>query len=710
MARVDYTLSDKNALMVRYGFQNFSQVFPGAFPLVGGTQNPERFQNGTFGLTSSLSPQLLNDFRFSYDRWKNFSEAQNRGKPIDQQLGITLYTSEAFDQGFPGNISYGNSSINSVGESDPFLVLTNTFQFYDGLTWGHGAQTVKAGGDVKRNRGITDCVVHGNGYYTFSGQYTGDGFADFLLGYPNFYLVSISPSARIHVFQSQMSFYVLDDWKVSPKLTINAGLRYEYEQYPWDSGGASAVFDPTLVGPTGVVGGLRYPKQNKSAQPFYTQVRPDLPFGFLDRKSALISDKDKFAPRFGFAYRPFDNTRTVIRGGYGWYISSPQNLNIEGNLLFDPPTYLTPAWTGNPTVPNLTWNGIPGVTPASLLKSVTFSALTGPEQHYLHGYTQQYSLSVARELAHNTSLEVQYLGSKSTHLETFWDYNWTQPSPLPLSQTLPYPAWGRLFGGDSGGNATYNALLLSAERRFSTGLSFHAGYTYGKGIGSRGARGYYGNGSQIQDPGNRKNEVGPIGDDVTHRFVLSYVYELPFGPGQHFGGSMGGVAGKVVGGWRLSGITTLRTGFAVVGPTVSGVNCNSSNCNFCRPDLIGKPMLSSNGVDTPRWDVKAFDWPNNPAHAPESPRFGNAGYNILRGNNLNAWDAALLKDTKFLERYNLEFRFEMFNFPNHPNFADPCGGFPAVDNGTFGRTFSTLQIGPGTFDARDIQLGLKLYW
>jgi carboxypeptidase family protein len=700
LARVDYSLSEKNALMIRYGYQNFSQIYPGTFPLVGGSQNPERFQNGAMTLTSSITPHFLNEFRFGYNRWNNFSEGQNRGKPIDQELGIKLYTSEPFDQGFPGGISFGNSTISGVGESDPFLVLTNTFQFYDGVTWIHGAHTVKAGASMMRNRGITDCVVHGNGVYSFSGQYTGDGFADFLLGYPNSYLVSTSPSARIHVFQTQMAYYVLDDWKVTPKLTLNAGLRYEWEQYPWDTTGASAIFDPTLRGPTGVVGGLRYPKQNKTAEPFYTQVRPDLPFGFLNRKSALLSDKNNFAPRFGFAYRPFDNTRTVIRGGYGWFYASPQNNNIEGNLDFTVPTYVTPSWFGNPTVPNLTWNGIPGVAPADLVKSLTFSGLTGPETQFVNGYTQQYSLGVAREVAHNTSIEVQYVGSKSTHLEEYYDYNWTQPSPLPLVPRLPYPSWGRLDGFSSGGNATYNALLVSAERRFAEGLSFHAAYTYGKALGSRGARSYYGNQSQVQDPGNLKAEYGPTGDDVTHRFVLSYVYELPFGPGKLFGGSVGGVAGKVVGGWRLAGITTLRTGFALLGPLVSGANCNSSNCNYCRPDLIGNPMLPSTGVDTPRFNARAFDWPLNPAHPLENPRFGNSQPNLLRGNYQNAWDMALLKDTKFRERYNLEFRFEMFNFPNHANFSDPC---IAVDSGTFGRTF-------GASDGRDIQFALKLYW
>jgi len=704
LARVDYTLSDKNTLMVRYAGQKFTQTYPGAFPLVGGYSNPLFFQNGALGLTSNLSPTLLNEFRFGVDRWNNYTVGQNAGKPIVQQLGLMFHASTPSDYGFPQQITLGATNFSGIGETYPFLAVTNSFQWYDGVTWSHGRHTVKAGANVMRNRAVTDCSVDGNGAYSFSGQYTKDGFADFLLGYPASISATLSPTARIHAFQTQQSYYVLDDWKVTPNLTVNVGLRYEFEQYPWDKEGASAIFDPALVGPTGVVGGLLYPKQNKSAQPFYTQERPDLPFGFFNRKSALLSDKNNFAPRFGFAYRPFGNTQTVIRGGYGWFYSSPQNTNIEGNLDFSPPTYVTPNFVGNPTVPNLTWNGIPGVPPTDFVKSLTFGALTGPEYQFLNGYTQQWSLSVGRQIAKNTSFEIQYVGSKSTHIEDSFDYNWTEPSPLPLASVLPYPAWGRMFGFDSGANATYNALLVSAERRVGTGLTFHAAYTYGKAMGYRGGRGYYANLSQVQDPGDRRLEDGPTTDDVANRFVLSYVYELPFGPGHHF--AVGGTAGKVIGGWKVSGITTLRTGFAVLGPLVGSANCNSSHCNYCRPDLIGNPMLNSNGVNTPRFNVAAFDWPYNPSHTPpENPRFGNASPNLLRGNDLNDWDLALLKHTKLHERFDLEFRFEMFDFPNHPNFADPCS---SADSGTFGRTFSTVPVGFG--DARSIQFALKLYW
>jgi len=404
LGRVDYTLSPKHNLMGRYAIQDFSQTYPGTFLLVGGSSNPERYQNGAIALTSNLTPNFLNEFRVAYNRWNNYYVGQNAGKPIAQNLGLMFHASTPSDYGFPESVGIYTSTISGIGEGYPFLVVTNGFQWYDGLTRTHGRHTLKAGADIKRNRAITDCSVHANGVYSFTGQYSGDGFADFLLGYPGAIVATLSPTARIHAFQTQQAYYFLDDWKVSPKLTLNAGLRYELEQYPWDAEGASAIFDPTLRGPTGVVGGLRYPQQNKSAQPFYTQERPDLPFGFFNRKSGLFSDKNNFSPRFGFAYRPFANTKTVVRGGYGWFYSSPQNINIEGNLDFSPPTYVTPSFYGNPTVPNLTWNGIPGVPPTSFVQSLTFGALTGPETQFLNGYTQQYSLSVGRELSPNTSV------------------------------------------------------------------------------------------------------------------------------------------------------------------------------------------------------------------------------------------------------------------------------------------------------------------
>ena len=702
LTRVDFALSQKNTLMARYAYQNINQVYPGPFPLVGGYRNPELYQNLAIGWTSNVTPNFVNQFRFGYGRWNNFAAGQNQGNPIAQKLGLMFHSASPVDAGFVQQVTLNTTIFNGIGETYPFLILNNTFQWYDGITWVHGKHTVKAGANIMRNRDITDCAVDANGAYTFSGQYTGDGFADFLLGYPNQLTATLTPPARIHAFQTQQAYYVLDDWKVSPKLTLNLGLRYEFDQYPWDKEGASVVFDPSLGGG---VGGLLYPPQNKTAQPFYTQERPDLPFGFLNRKSALLPDKDNFAPRFGFAYRPFNDTRTVVRGGYGWYYSSPQTINLEGNLDFSPPTYVTPNFYGNPTVPNVTWNGVPGVPPADFVKSLTFGVLSGPEQQFLNGYTQQWSLGVAREVSRNTSVEVQYLGSKSSHIEDSFDYNWTAPSPLPLATRLPYPAWGRLYGFDSGAAATYNALLVSAQRRFAKGFSFQAAYTYGKAICTFGGRQYYANGSYLQNPGERRLEKGPIGDDVTNRFVISYIYDLPFGPGQHFAGNTQGIAGKVIGGWSVSGITTLRTGFTIFGPLVSTANCNSAFCNFCRPDLIGNPMLNSNGVNTPRYNVAAFDWPLNPAHAPENPRFGNSQPNLLRGNDLNLWNLALLKDTRFHERFDLQFRFEMFNFPNHPNFGDPCG---YADSPNFGRTFSTAAGSAG--NGRDLQFGLKLYW
>jgi outer membrane receptor protein involved in Fe transport len=210
----------------------------------------------------------------------------------------------------------------------------NTFQWYDGITWSKGKHNIKAGGDIRRHRADAFLGTRLNNSYTFTGQFSGDGFADFLLGDMASSSIALSPNETGRFRRTMLAFYVLDDWKVSPKLTLNVGLRYEYAQVPVELSGLTPSFDPTLANGQG---GLRFPKQNKDAEPFYRNVRPDLGFGYLDRETLFTPDKKDFAPRFGFAYRPFGGTGTVIRGGYGIFYSEAQMMNLVQNSVTGPP-------------------------------------------------------------------------------------------------------------------------------------------------------------------------------------------------------------------------------------------------------------------------------------------------------------------------------------------------------------------------------------
>ncbi|MFN7920304.1 MAG: carboxypeptidase-like regulatory domain-containing protein [Bryobacteraceae bacterium] len=695
--RFDWRVTDKHDLMVRYGIQDIYQYTPGTFPQVGGLIVPQKPQNLAINLTSIVTPRVLNEFRASYGRQIHRQRGQNSGNPIAANAGIPFAPKEGSGAGFVEGIGLGNTIFSALSEQQPWFLTVNSFQWYDGVTWSRGKHNFKAGADIRRHRADAFLGTRLNNQYTFSGQFSGDGFSDFLLGNMASSSIALAPNETGRFRRTMTAFYFLDDWKVSSKLTINVGMRYEYAQVPRELGGLTPTFSPSLAGGQG---GLLFPKHNTNAAPFYQKIRPDLGFGLTDRETLFTSDKNNLAPRFGFAYRPFGGTRTVVRGGYGIFYSGPQLMNLVQNSVTGPPAQLWAGYTSDLTKPTLTWAGDIS-NPNGSLATAIFGVLTGPENKWLDGYTQQWSMSVAQEVTRSTVVEVQYLGSKSTHIENSLDYNATQPGPGNVQTRIPWPKWNRVFGFNSGGAANYNALLASAEKRMGKGLMFKAAYTFSKTLTKNGARSS-GNVGQVQNPFNLRLNNGYSSDHLPHRFTANFLYELPFGRGKSYGTNIPRVADFLLGGWTTSGIWTLHNGYHLTSPTIAAGNCNSSPTNLCRPDALSDPYLGGTGLVTPRWNRDAFDWPLNTAkHAAQAPRFGSATTNMLRGNPVNAWDIGIFKNFAFKENYRFEFRTELFNAFNHTNFASPN---TSVENPNFGRTFST-SINP-----RTIQFGLKFYW
>ena len=698
LMRVDHRLSSKHDFMSRYTLQDREIYAPGTFTLVGGVRIPQRFQNIVLGLTSTLTPTLLNEARFSYGRTVNRQQGQNTGTPIAADLGIPYAPRDETNAGFPEGIGLGTTVISGLSEQQPWFLTVNSFQWYDALTLTKGTHSIKAGADIRRVRSDAYLGTRQNNSYTFGGGFTGDGFADFLLGIPSQMSLALKPNDLARFRRTQMAYFVTDDWKVNSKLTLNIGLRYEFNEIPKELSGLTPVFDPKLGNGRG---GLLYPKQNTNAKAFFEQIRPDLFFGYLDRETQFLPDKNNLAPRFGFAYRPFENNRTVIRGGFGIYYSSAQLANISQNSVTGPPAQLWAGFTSDATRPTLNYGGEIGRTPEETFRTVRLGLLTGQENQWLEGYTQQWSLSVGQELGKDFAVEAQYLGSQSNHIETAFDYNYAPPATTALSTRVPFPQYDRIYGFNSGAAANYHAMLLSAEKRFGGGLSFKGSYTWAKALTMNGGRTAAGNIGQIQNPLNFKDEKGVTVDNIKQRFVNSLVYELPWGKGKPLGSNMNAVTDKILGGWTVSAITTFRSGFWL-DPRVNNVNnCNSASNNFCRPDLIGNPYLDSNGVDSPMFDINAFNFPRKTTPF-ANPRYGTAGVNILEGNGINTWDMALLKNVSWGDSYRIQFRWELFNAFNHASFGQPN---PNPDAGAaFGRVTGTA-IGP-----REMQFGLKFYW
>ncbi|MFN0165190.1 MAG: carboxypeptidase regulatory-like domain-containing protein [Bryobacteraceae bacterium] len=692
--RGDHRINQGNEIFGRYNSTEVDRFTPGTFPRAGGVVQPQRFQNAALGLTSNLRPNLLNEFRFAFNRATNRSRGQNNGTPVAADAGVPFAYRDPLRAGFISGMGLGNSLVTGISEGGlPWFLTVNQFQFWDGITWVRGRHNLKAGADVSRIRSDAFLGTHGNGNYTFDGRHTGDGFADFLLGYPSSAILQLVPNETGRFRRTSYAFYFLDDWKVNSRLTLNIGVRYEYRTPPLEKGGLSSIFDPTLANG---VGGLAFPNNNTTAVDFYRTFRPDLGVRLLDRNTMTLPDKNNFAPRFGFAFRPLGNTKLVVRGGYGWYYSSPAFNNIVQNSLTAPPAQQWPTYASATDRPTVNWGGNIGTPISEALKTATFGVITGPEQKFLDAYTQQYSLSISKEIGNDFVVEVGYLGSKGTHLETAFDYNWTTPAPGAFQPRLPFPKWGRLVGFSSGGGSWYNSLLVTAEKRFSKGLSFKGSYTHGRVYLTNAARAI-----AVQNPANLKLEKGPTGDDMRHRFTNYFTYELPLGKGRRFLADANKLTNAVLGGWNVSGITTMRTGLHL-NPTIGAGNCNSSLFNSCRADAIGPTIQNGeSGVDKPRFLRDAYEFPLKPGRPAQPPRFGTSGYNTLRGNGINNWDMSLQKNFSLTERFRLEFRWETFNTWNHGQFASPTG---SPDNPNFGRTFST-QVNP-----RENQFALKLYF
>ncbi|MEO7653429.1 MAG: TonB-dependent receptor, partial [Bryobacteraceae bacterium] len=697
LIRYDHLLSATQSLMFRYGMQDSNLKTPGAFPTVGGQLLPQRFQNAVLGLTSTITPMFLNDLRLSYGRTTNLRQGQNRGNPIGADVGLPFGLRDDFNSGFPESLGMSLTRITGLSEANPWFLTTNSYQWYDGVTWIRGSHTVKAGLDISREQAQAKIASHANGNYSFAGLFSKDGFSDFLLGYPSSSLNAITANEPGNFFRTQYAFYVQDDWKIRQNLTLNIGVRYEFNSIPKEVLGLTPTFDPTLGNG---IGGLRFPSQNTSAEPWYRTFRPDLPVGKLDRDTLYTQDKNNFGPRLGLSWRPFGTTRTVVRSGYGWYYSSAALMNRVQNSQTGPPSQLWPTYNSDISRPTLTWSGLIGVPVEQALRTAVFGLLSGPEGQWLDGYTQQWSLSVAQTLGKDFVFEAQYMGSASTHLPSGWDYNFATPSALPLQPRLRYSKWGRVRGWNSGGGANYHALFVNAEKRYSSGLQFKVSYTYAKAIGSGGARERGGDFGHVQDPENARLDRSVTGDNLAHRFVSTFLYELPVGKGRTFGRNMGRAADILVGGWSLTGVATLHTGF-YENAAIAAANCNSMTTQDCRADLLRSPDLGTNGVNSPRWDSLAFDWPRNPRHATQAPRYGNSGSNVLVGNGLKNADLSIHKTFAIREGMRLEFRWESFNSLNHPNFSNPTR---QPDDPRFGRTFSTQN------NPRENQLGLKLYW
>jgi outer membrane receptor protein involved in Fe transport len=617
---------------------------------------------------------------WNYGYFARDNPASTLSEFFNQKYGITAGTNT-----IPGSFSQfsptGYTGI-GLGPNNPVYRDSQNRQITSDVTWTHGTHTVKFGGSIIRSQNnIYNIRNEIGGPYNFNGQYTKDGMADFLLGMVSGFTWSTRLQVNLRTWND--AAFLQDDWKITPNLTLNLGVRYEIVLPFVEKRNRMGTFDdwtnpsnPQLVAAKD--GGSRY-----------------------DR-AMTATDKNNFMPRIGFAYKL--GGKTVIRSGYGIFYSYLEPLGDAEWLVGNLPFAYGVTLNGSTTTPAFVLSsGLPsGALDIARATGVQLSAI---ERQAISPYSQQWNLNIQRDLGKDWMVEVGYAGSKGTHLERVIDENYSPPGAGAINAKRPFQtaavpgssvvaALGPIYGYHFNGNTNYNALVTRLEKRFSQGLTVLTSYTYSKAIGDICGAAAAGDTTNCgyQDPRNLRNERSIDNIDVPHRFVSSAMYELPFGRGRRYGSQMPRALDAVAGGWMLGSIFTIASGvpFSVIS---SGNPANTGTFSVVnRPNVVADPYGITRTV-TQDFNTAAFV--NNAAYT-----VGNAGRNIMRQRGFFNWDFSANKEFALYERLRMQFRFESFHFTNTPRFGVPG---TTLGTATFGRITSADT-------PRNQQLGLKLIW
>jgi hypothetical protein len=677
--RVDYQISASDSLFGRYTDFNSDLHQPG-IGVLAGSVFPYDGLNAVIQETHIFSPRVLNVFNVAYNRSRVFNSWENTPTSLANAMGIKINQTPP-EYGLPavsvsgGYYVGGGATINQGG-------VDSLPQFNETLSWVRGKQTFKFGGDLRFIRFTERLGLSNNGAFTFDGRYTGSSVADFLLGSTSAMTAQIGLGVG-HWRSKSLNFFVTDDVKLTPRLTVNLGLRYEYDQPFYDRDHHEGYFDTSLN--AFVVGISQAESPIKSPIPGVV-YNPNL------RPGVWFPDYNNVGPRIGFAYDAGHNT--VIRAGYGLFYAKTQGNELQFKINA-PPLVFAAYLTGSTTTPNLNWDKDAFPDPASPDFPVGTLAPFSVDPRDRTPYIHEWNFGIQHSFGSNWLAEASYAGNKGTKLDERVNINQaylpSNPAAItPILARRPFPAFGDILSTNFQENSDYSALQTKLERRFSRGLSILAGYTYGHAIdtASRGSGGTWHQNAHLL-----RQDRGSSDYDIRHRFTASWLYELPFGRGKKFLGASTGIVDKVAGGWAVNGISTFMTGnyYSV---TVPGDRANVGGFPFQRANRSCDGNLAHDNRTFNRYfDTSCFS-------LTPLGTFGNSGRNIIEVPGLNNWDMSVVKDTAITEQVRLQLRFEFFNIFNHAQFNTPD---LTVGDALFGAIRSAR-------DGRISQIALKLLW
>jgi outer membrane receptor protein involved in Fe transport len=652
-ARVDHKLGPRTDLAVRYSFadQSLYEPFTGPnFAAVPGYGDdvPRRVQNVMLSETHAFSATTLNEFRASFNRNASQVLQQNRDTNLNRSVGLPSPWTNSRDNGLTLLTLVGYSPLGDE-YNNPQRTVLNVYQINDQISFTRGRHLLKAGFDWRYAQQNAFRDIQARGLINFYG-FTGDAVADMLQGLPVASGIAQSDNPQA-LRSSSYNFFLNDNWKLAPRVTLTLGVRYEFNTPPVDKHDKATVYDPA----TG-----RLVPVGQSGMP----------------RAGFNSDGNNFAPRLGLAWSVRDTT--VIRAGYGLYFDQSALAPGEG-LYFNPPQFNFSLFVALPQFPLLLHNpwpsNYPFPTPPSALAF---------QRDLRTGYMQHFSFGVQQQVGTGRVFEITYAGATGTKLIGSRDINQGFPSASPIV-IRPNRAFSDINQFESSRSSNYHSLQARFEQRLWKGFSALAGYTWSKSIDNGSS--FFPSGGDPNFPQNSldlRAERARSNFDVPHGFVASYAWDLPFGKG------------ALLGGWQTFGIWTFQSGrpFTVALPSeLDNSGTGRSSLGFGandRPHLVGNPRLETRTPE--RWfNTRAFAMP-----APGT--FGNAGRNIVEGPGLQTINVSIVKNIPIRESVSLQFRAEAFNLFNHANFGLPDLFFGSP---TFGSVSSASA-------PRHIQFGLKL--
>lgn len=688
--RIDHRLSDRDNLSFVFTRSNGNPYFfANAYPATYGHRQNGGFtaDNSTFTYTRTLTPSTTNDLRGAY--FYHVRDTYGTNQDFNPSSLFPDLFSPLPAGGLPSMTINGHVGIGDYGGGTTRYYTT---QIVDNFSHIRGRHTWKTGIDFAVERvsrppfvlGLGSGVAGsaGLGLFSFDGRYTTTvasprpehAFADYYLGYP-FRTQRSTPAAVNLYFQQRISAYVQDDWKVSSRLTLNLGVRYMLQR-PWsERDGAYANLD--LSNGKLVVPGTSFPSQAQTGLVNSYGVR----LSGKDSRALLNTDKNNFAPRVGFAYRMTSDGKMVLRGGAGFYYNTiPLNVGILQLGYSNPPFLLSETFDAAPGAnPSLTL-----AAPFTGSGAVTSSPnINAADPNMVNSLSQQWNLTLEREVARNLTVRASYVGNKTSHLN-WYNYNLNLPVeqvPSAVQPRRPYQPWGTINYAASGGDSNYHSMQLEAARRFTSGLTFEFNYSWNRQLDNVPIS------STPMNPYRADLDKG--NSELVRRHVLggAFTYELPFGASKRFLNRKG-LVNVLAGGWQMSSIMILQTGV----PLSVTFNATQTGWNGGRADLVGDPRLS-------RSDRSEYRWFRTEAFAtPAAFTWGNSARNLIFGPGLMGFDVSLLKNFQVTDRVRVQLRGESFNFPNHRNLPNP------------GTNISSPNVGliTGSLDPRQIQFGLKV--